>query len=110
MLLSSHERNATKHVPEGGFYPPVTILVEERPAAYRFIWYLLLKLDRVCQQMKQTEKILCSTGTSLLLRAFPLQRVHLHPTRRKPSGTQPPQHSSMASVTPSWLMYRPLGS
>ena len=59
-------------VPEAGFYPPVTILVEERPAAYRFIWYLLPKLDRVCQQMKRTEKIVRSNGTSLLLRVYPL--------------------------------------
>jgi hypothetical protein len=41
MLLSSHERNATKHVPEADFYPPVTILAEERPAAYLPVYLVL---------------------------------------------------------------------
>jgi len=50
MLLSFRETNVTEHVPKDGFYSPK----EEWPAAYRFIWYLLPKLDRVCQQMKQT--------------------------------------------------------
>jgi hypothetical protein len=42
--------------------------------------------------------MLRSAGTSLLLRVFPLQRVHLRPTRKKPSGTQARRLSSMAAV------------